>query len=197
MEDNAMQGNRDNDRDKDGPFIFGNEREEGAQQQEVSAEVDLGNDFEQEELEELKDSPEREVDDDRMEYSRRSSPQTRGAPQASNMPRQNIARRSTSSTLNFETALKIVELKFRFWQHFAAYVLASGILLVINQIIRVRSGYAESWWFQWPVLVYGVLLIIPFCRAYLFRGQDIRSMVERRLKRMAEREMARSEIYDE
>jgi len=90
-----------------------------------------------------------------------------------------------------------VELKFRFWIYVITYLCGGAILAGINQFFRYRSGYVYPLWFQWPLIVYAIFLIVPFFRAYVFKGRDLRSLLDATLRRMAEREVEKSEVYYE
>jgi len=176
--------------EQEGPFIFGEDKDEDSTElsDELEDDLELSDDLD-DEFEE----PEEQLEE--QEYRK---PPRRRRP----APRARRARKSETS-IDFNSALEIAELKFRFWQYLSVYVVSGILLAVVNLILRakggytIESGYSVDWWVQWPLAVYGIFLLIPFCRAYLFRGRDLRTMIQDKLRRMAERELERAEYYDE
>lgn len=207
-----MFGKRKNDDDDNmnGPFIFGNEPDNESTEAEISGEIDWADDFEEpediedEDFEDFPGTTKQELYTDDWDEPAPVAEPPAAAPKVEpvrpketvTMTNQTRPIRRTTNQMDFETALKIVEMKFQFWKFLAAYVIGSAIVFLINFILN-KYEYEMAWWFQWPLLVYGLFLIFPFCRAYIFRGQDIQSMVKGKLHRMAEREIERTEIYED
>ena len=74
----------------------------------------------------------------------------------------------------YEEARKRVRDKRRFYQHFGAYLVVNGILVVIWAL---SGDYARSWsgdwtggkWFLWPLCIWGVVIVINFLQVFVFR----------------------------
>lgn len=177
----------DDDADLQGPFIFGDDSEQDDSEDELPEELDWEGEEEDERI-----LSKQEVVAPAELAQPRQEPKPRKA-RTERMPSMN----KTHPKLDIGEALRIVELKFRFWIYVIVYLLAGGILAGINQFLRYRSGYVYPWWVQWPLIVYAVFLIFPFFRAYVFKGKDLRSLLDATMRHMAEREVERSEVYYE
>jgi len=70
-----------------------------------------------------------------------------------------------------------------FYIHLAVYVIVNLFLFLIN-----KFASPDSLWFFWPLLGWGVALIIHACTTFLFRGRAIRDWEERKIKEEMEKE---------
>ena len=97
----------------------------------------------------------------------------------------------TRAQISREEAKRLATQKFEFYKWFTIYLFNSIILVGINVWLR-RTDITHPFWFQWPVLLWGIVLMFPFIRVFLLKGQSLHVMIEKRLEEMAEREMDRA-----
>lgn len=83
-------------------------------------------------------------------------------------------------------ARRVAEMKFNTIKLLIAYVLASGAMVALNVFL-----YPGVWWCYWPIGFWAVVMAFPIIKCFLFRGRDIRSVIEMRLHKMALREVER------
>jgi hypothetical protein len=105
-------------------------------------------------------------------------------------PKQTSSHKSRSH-ISREEAKRLATQKFEFYKWFTIYLFNSIILVAINVWLR-KTDIAHPVWFQWPVLLWGLVLMFPFIRVFLLKGHSLHDMIERKLEVMAEREMDRA-----
>lgn len=126
------------------------------------------------------------------------APQPKPAPAPAPAPQQAPARKPAPVEPHFSfyeagsesylKARRVAEMKFNTIKLLAAYVLASGGLFAVDFLL-----YPETWWCYWPIGAWGFILAFPVIKCFVFRGRDIRSVIESRIHRMALREVERFE----
>lgn len=83
-------------------------------------------------------------------------------------------------------ARRVAELKFNTLKLAVAFACISASLVAIDVLL-----YPEIWWSQWPIGMWAFVIAFPLIKSFVFRGQDLRSVIERRLHKMALREVER------
>lgn len=83
-------------------------------------------------------------------------------------------------------ARRVAELKFNTIKLAIAFAGVSLALVAIDVVL-----YTETWWCQWPIGMWAFVVSFPLIKSFVFRGQDLRSVIERRLHKMALREVER------
>jgi hypothetical protein len=109
-------------------------------------------------------------------------PQAAPLPYARDLPASFYEANSES----YLRARRVAEMKFNTLKLILAYAFLSIGFLVVNVLM-----YPEVWWCQWPIGAWAVIISFPAIKSFLFRGRDIRSVIESRLHRMALREVER------
>lgn len=82
----------------------------------------------------------------------------------------------------FLRARRLAELRFYFLKLALWWTGLTVMLLVIN-----LRFYPNVKWAQWPALLWLTMLIHPFCKSYVFCGEDLRTVINRRLDLVAMR----------
>jgi len=67
----------------------------------------------------------------------------------------------------YQKAKKRVEAKFGFKMHLLVYVLVNTLLIIIN-----LSGSTDSFWAMWPMLGWGIGLLLHWLSVYTFKGRS-------------------------
>lgn len=83
-------------------------------------------------------------------------------------------------------ARRVAELKFNTIKLAIAFAVISISLVAIDLVL-----YPETWWCQWPIGMWAFVTAFPLIKSFVFRGQDLRTVIERRLHKMALREVER------
>lgn len=109
-------------------------------------------------------------------------PKPASKPPASDLP-SSFYEASSESYLK---ARRVAEMKFNTIKLILAYSLVSSGLLAVNVIL-----YPTTWWCYWPIGMWGFVLLFPSIKCFVFRGRDIRSVIETRIHKMALREVER------
>lgn len=118
-------------------------------------------------------------------------------------PQAQPARPPVEEELDEEDVLEITEEQYRAARALAERKLAFAKTVVALVVVNVLFGVV-SWmqippdgklWFLWPVGVSLAAVLWHYVRVFLFSGQDLRSIIERRLDRMVQAEVRRSQHY--
>ena len=80
----------------------------------------------------------------------------------------------------YEEARKRVKEKRGFWGHFGAYV-AVNILLVFIWAFADGGGYP---WFLWPLVCWGVFVLLHYLRVFVFERKGDRAAIEKEVERI-------------
>ncbi len=83
-------------------------------------------------------------------------------------------------------ARRVAEMKFNTLKLVLAYVCSSLLFVGIDYFTD-----PDTWWSYWPIGFWGVVVSFPLVKCFVFRGRDIRAVIETRLHRMALREVER------
>ncbi len=83
-------------------------------------------------------------------------------------------------------ARRVAELKFNTIKLAIAFAVISTSLVAVDLIL-----YPDLWWSQWPIGMWAFVIAFPLFKSFIFRGQDLRTVIERRLHKMALREVER------
>lgn len=83
-------------------------------------------------------------------------------------------------------ARRVAEMKFNTCKLILSYGVVSAGLIAIDFFL-----YEEVWWCHWPIGFWAFIIAFPTIKAFVFRGKDIRSVIESRLHKMALREVER------
>ena len=81
-----------------------------------------------------------------------------------------------------QKAKKRVEAKFGFYSHLAVYMAVNALLIVINV-----STANDEYWFQWPLLGWGIGLLFHGLGVFVFSGASTikQHMIEKELQKQA------------
>lgn len=83
-------------------------------------------------------------------------------------------------------ARRVAEMKFNTLKLVIAFAVISASLAALDVLL-----YPEAWWCQWPVGCWALVIFFPVVKSFVFRGKDLRSVIEGRLHKMALREVER------
>jgi hypothetical protein len=83
-------------------------------------------------------------------------------------------------------ARRVAEMKFNTFKLILSYAVVSAGLLAIDFFL-----YEGVWWCHWPIGFWALIIAFPTIKSFVFRGKDIRSVIESRLHKMALREVER------
>jgi hypothetical protein len=83
-------------------------------------------------------------------------------------------------------ARRVAEMKFNTLKLVIAFTAISAGLIALDVLL-----YPQAWWCQWPVGCWAFVLLFPVMKSFVFRGKDLRSVIEGRLHKMALREVER------
>ena len=83
-------------------------------------------------------------------------------------------------------ARRVAEMKFNTIKLVIAFTVVSVSLVAVDALL-----YADVWWCYWPIGAWAFVLVFPVLKSFVFRGKDLRSVIENRLHRMALREVER------
>jgi len=83
-------------------------------------------------------------------------------------------------------ARRLAEIKFNTIKLIIAFSIVSIGLVALDAFL-----YPEIWWSYWPIAFTAFILAFPAAKCFLFGGQDVRSVIESRLHKMALREVER------
>lgn len=91
-----------------------------------------------------------------------------------------------ANTESYLRARRVAEMKFNTLKLLVVYA-ASALLFVAVDFVTEP----QSWWCYWPIGFWGVVVSFPLVKCFVFRGRDIRAVIESRLHKMALREVER------
>lgn len=83
----------------------------------------------------------------------------------------------------YERAKERVEAKFEFYRHLAIYVGVNILLIIINLVTST-----ETLWFIWPLLGWGIGIVVHAARVYIvpaessFKSRMIEKEIEKQTK---------------
>ena len=83
-------------------------------------------------------------------------------------------------------ARRVAEMKFNTLKLVIAFALISAGLVALDVLL-----YPGVWWCQWPIGFWAFVTFFPVVKSFVFRGKDLRSVIEGRLHKMALREVER------
>lgn len=86
-------------------------------------------------------------------------------------------------------ARRVAEMKFNTIKLLVGFGLASAAWVAIDLVL-----YPGLYWSQWPVGMTAFIMLFPITKCFVFRGKDLRSVIEARLHKMALREVERYEV---
>lgn len=109
-------------------------------------------------------------------------PQTPSQPHPQDLP-QSFYEANGESYLK---ARRVAEMKFNTLKLVLAYVCSSLLFVAVDFFTE-----PELWWCYWPIGFWGVVVSFPLVKCFVFRGRDIRAVIESRLHKMALREVER------
>jgi hypothetical protein len=66
---------------------------------------------------------------------------------------------------------KMIQRKAKFYRHLWSFIIVIGVLILINIFTP------GPWWFQWPVLGWGIGLAFHFRAAYFPAGEELESEI--------------------
>jgi len=112
----------------------------------------------------------------------KTAPKPQLQPQVADLP----ASFYEANTENYLRARRVAEMKFNTLKLVVAYVASSLLFLLIDFFVD-----PQSWWCYWPIGFWGVVVAFPLVKCFVFRGRDIRAVIESRLHKMALREVER------
>jgi len=76
-----------------------------------------------------------------------------------------------------------VNLKIKFYRNIKAYIIVNAILAIINWLCS-----PEFWWVMFPIVFWGIGVLIDFLKAYVFIDEfDSESYRERKIREEMER----------
>jgi hypothetical protein len=109
------------------------------------------------------------------------TPNPRPAPTVASKPIKNESALQTDLPSSFyeanvESYLKarrVAEMKFNTIKLVLAFGIVSVGLVVVNLLL-----YPGIWWFYWPIGGTAFILAFPVTKCFVFRGRDIRSVIE-------------------
>lgn len=86
----------------------------------------------------------------------------------------------------YQRARKRVEAKIGFYKHFAVYIVINILFIIIN-----INTSAQFFWFQWPLLGWGIGVVFHALGVFVFFGESaIKSkMIEQEMKKEALRQL--------
>jgi len=117
---------------------------------------------------------------------RPAPPPPRPQPAASSYPKDLPTSYYEANSESYLRARRVAEMKFNTIKLIIAFVVVSGVMVGVDAFL-----YPELWWCQWPIGGWAFILIFPILKSFVFRGRDIRSVIEDRLHKMALREVER------
>ncbi len=93
--------------------------------------------------------------------------------------------------LSIEEAKRIAEVKFSFFKFLVLYMFAN-IILVLIDFYLIDKFPEKGHWVHWPILVWGLAVVWYAIRAFVMKGMDLRTITDRIICRMAEKEKEKS-----
>jgi hypothetical protein len=91
-----------------------------------------------------------------------------------------------ANTESYLKARRVAEMKFNTIKLVMAFIFASAGLVAADVFL-----YPTVWWCYWPIAAWAFVLTFPIIKCFIFRGRDIRSVIETRIHKMALREVER------
>ncbi len=91
-----------------------------------------------------------------------------------------------ANTENYLRARRVAEMKFNTMKLLVAYMASALLFGVADFLVD-----PQNWWCYWPIGFWGLVVSFPLVKCFLFRGRDIRTVIESRLHKMALREVER------
>jgi len=86
----------------------------------------------------------------------------------------------------YQRAKKRVTAKVRFYRHLTIYIAVSILLIIINV-----STSTEYLWFIWPLMGWGLAVLLHALRVFAFSGES--GVTERMIEKEMEREAAKQQ----
>jgi hypothetical protein len=81
----------------------------------------------------------------------------------------------------FQIARSRAKAKMLFMWHLATYIMASVVLIVIN-----NATHSENQWWIWPALIWGTGVVGHFLRSFVLNNDLKKNLVERELENIDE-----------
>jgi hypothetical protein len=91
-----------------------------------------------------------------------------------------------ANTESYLRARRVAEMKFNTLKLLVAYAVSSLLFLAVDFFTD-----PQTWWCYWPIGFWGAVTAFPMVKCFVFRGRDIRAVIETRLHKMALREVER------
>lgn len=82
---------------------------------------------------------------------------------------------------SYQRAKKRTEAKFGLYIHVSAYIAVNILLIIIN-----LSTYTEHFWFQWPLMGWGIGVFSHALKVFVFSGRS--TIKDRMLEKEMEKE---------
>lgn len=85
----------------------------------------------------------------------------------------------------YEKAEKRVEAKLEFYKHLTTYIVVNILLIIINLMTS-----PQYYWFKWPLMGWGVGVVIHALQVFAFSGESSLKarMIEKEIKKASGRE---------
>ena len=82
----------------------------------------------------------------------------------------------------YQRAKKRVEAKAKFYRHLTVYIAVCAFLMIIN-----FSTFTEFLWFIWPLMGWGIAVLLHAVRVFGYGGESIvtEQMIEREMQKEA------------
>ncbi len=86
----------------------------------------------------------------------------------------------------YQRAKKRAEAKVGFYRHLTIYIAVCTLLMIIN-----FSTSTEYLWFKWPLMGWGLAVLLHFMRVFVFSGES--GVTEQMIEKEMEREASKSQ----
>ena len=80
----------------------------------------------------------------------------------------------------YEEARQRVKAKRDFYGHLSAWAIVSVILFIIWAIF----GFDRSFWFLWPVCIWGIFILVHYLKVFVIMQRLDRSAVEKEVEKI-------------